>query len=666
MSFANSHSTLLQAGRRFHARRRFDVLAYVEFGPDNGAILIDLGEGGLGFQSVMPVSINQALMFRFKLPAASNYIEGYAEVAWMNESGKGGGLRFVELSTDACAQIRAWAGVLSAHKAGALQAGKSADSDAAQESPTEHVPARSMQESTRPDASNGGDAPAQISDVLAPAESAPGAGLSPGASDAPSSAEGAGEEVPADQALLPEALPAPEFNVEVTAANSTEPLASHVEPLPPAVPPRAATSTVEIGASESTLPKDSEHMVTDAVGSADASERGQEQLRFNGSARFHAGPEIGTAGRSPSNRSAHPGSGIAKTIECSEPTAAAPGRPARSSRVPGSEEGNLVPVEKRQRQQAPANARDSAVRGSFVRQPEKPAPSTTEWQKPVASQGNKLKPEATLASQALKIGIGAAAGACLMLTLVFGAPSLVTRVKGTANARSGGSNRASSRAFQVEVADLNNRRWILRSSGETGSPFSDTPSPRETQPPASARSESAKSSRSEDSADSSRTVQAPQPKLPRPSELALSRPRATQAGEPSAVLVAPSIFDGITPPIGSVSDRLATGGPEAPRIVQPEVQSPSHPSALQAAVLVQRVAPIYPSGARESHLQGEVLVSATIGTDGVPANLKVIKGDERLTAAALTAIRQWRYRPATLGGQSIETQIVITVSFELK
>src|SRR5207302_2516773 len=264
MSFADSLSTLLQVGRRFHPRRRFDILAYVEFGPDNGAILIDLSEGGLGFQSVMPVSINQAMLFRFKLPAASNHIEGHAEVAWMNESGKGGGLRFVELSTDACAEIRAWAGVLSAPEASALQAGKSADSNPAQESPTEHVPARSLQESTRPDASKGGDVAAQISQVLAPAERAPGPGLSPETSEAPSSADGAGEEVPADQAILPEALPAPEFKVEVTAT----PLSSHVEPSPPAVPPIAATSAVQIGASESSLPKDSQHIVTNAVGSA--------------------------------------------------------------------------------------------------------------------------------------------------------------------------------------------------------------------------------------------------------------------------------------------------------------------------------------------------------------------------------------------------------------
>ena len=262
-------------------------------------------------------------------------------------------------------------------------------------------------------------------------------------------------------------------------------------------------------------------------------------------------------------------------------------------------------------------------------------------------------------------GIGAAAGACLVLALVLGVPYLKTQVQATANARSASSNLGNPSAFEVEVADINNRRWILRSGGEAGSPFGDTTSKRETQSPASAAAR--KSSRSDDSANSVETaVETPQPKLAKPAELALSRPRATQTGAASAQLTAPSIFDGITPPIGSVTDRLATGGPEAPGIVPPDSESASRKSALQAAVLVQRVSPVYPSAALQAQVQGEVLVNATIGKDGIPKNLKVIKGDQRLIAAALAAIGQWHYRPATLAGEPIETQIEITIDFHLK
>jgi TonB family protein len=672
MSFANSVLALSQSGRRFHARRRIDGLAYVDFGPDNGGILIDLGEGGLGFQSVIPVSMNQAVPLKFKLPGESNPIEGQAEVAWMNESGKGGGLRFVELSAEARTQIREWTGVLSAPEAGALQAGNGTDSNPEQESATEHAPANSMQESTAAEPSKGADVPAQISDAFAPAESAQVASpeIGPEIGEPPPADEAASEQLPVSPGALPGASSFPEFTAEVTAAaDSTEPLAGQIEWAPPAAPPISAASAADIGASQSTLlrglPQESEHIVEEAAESAADLVDGRAHLRFEESERL-------------SNDSTDRASDMAKTTARPELTVAASAAPAKGARVPASDPRNFVPAQKHQRRPAPskpqsslptASRQDSAVRGSFPRQSQKPVPASAEWENVLASQGDELKPQATLASQALKIGIGAAAGACLVLAVVAGLPILRTRVQATANATSGGSNLANSAAFQVEVADVNNRRWILRSGGEAGSPFGNTPSRRETQTAAStaARNESAKSSRSNDSDSSSDTVDTPQVKLARPAELALSRPHAAQVDEaPAAQLVAPSIFDGITPPVGSLSDRLPASGLDAPGIIQPESQPGVRKSALQSAVLVQRVAPIYPNNALGARIQGQVLVNVTIGQDGVPRDLKVIGGDPRLVAAALSAISQWRYRPATLGGQPIETQAVVTIAFDLK
>src|SRR5579864_159305 len=108
MSSANSVSTSAQSRRRFYARRKMEGLIYVDLGPENGGILIDVGEGGLGFQSVVPVSLDQAVLLKFKVPGVAEPVEGFAEIAWLNESGKGGGLRFVELSENARSQIRSW------------------------------------------------------------------------------------------------------------------------------------------------------------------------------------------------------------------------------------------------------------------------------------------------------------------------------------------------------------------------------------------------------------------------------------------------------------------------------------------------------------------------------------------------------------------------------
>jgi protein TonB len=629
MSSANTVASPLQAGRRSHARRRIDGLTYVEFGPDNGAILIDIGEGGLGFQSVMPVSLNQALLFKFRLPGAAVYLEGFAEVAWMNESGKGGGLRFVDVDEAVSSQIRDWTGVLSAPDSSAVMNDNGSEPDLADETPADATPAA--------EASSEAAVPAIISEVSAAAETAEIPATEP--AETPSAiSESEGFELesapPADQPAAPQALvhvspapvasPIPEFTIEVTPApDSIAPLATPIE--------RAQTpAQIEI------LP-------------------------------FSAHSADG-ASRLPSQK---------ESAAILDPSATSPkpaGVSAPDSKLDSKPESkNLVSAKRRQQKPVPAkpatpappaHGQESALRGSSARQPQKSAPANGEWENFIATQEATSKPQSLL-PQVLKVSIGAAAGGCLVLALVLVVPYLKTQVQATANARSASSNLGNPSPFEVEVADINNRRWILRSGGEAGSPFGDATSKRETQSPASAAAR--KSSRPDDSANSVETaVETPQPKLARPGDLALSRPRATQAGVASAQLTEPSIFDGITPPIGSVPDRLATGGPEAPGIVPPESESATRKSALQAAVLVQRVSPVYPSAALQSQLQGQVLVNATIGKDGIPKNLTVIKGDQRLIAAALAAIGQWHYRPATLAGEPIETQIEITIDFHLK
>jgi TonB family protein len=642
MSSANTVASPLQAGRRSHARRRIDGLTYVEFGPDNGAILIDIGEGGLGFQSVMPVSLNQALLFKFRLPGAAVYLEGFAEVAWMNESGKGGGLRFVDVDEAVSSQIRDWTGVVSAPESSAVKNDNGREPDLADENPAETAmdskPAAAPADATpAAEASNEAAVPAIISEASACAETAEIPATEPaGIPSAISESEGSEVESapPADQPAAPQApahvspapvaSPIPEFTIEVTPApDSIAPLATPIERSQN--PPQ-----IEV------LP-------------------------------FSAHSADGASGL-PSQKESAP---------IVDPSATSPkpaGVPAPYSKLDSKPDSkNLVSAKRRQQKPVPAKpatpapsaySQEPGLRGSSARQPQKSAPANGEWENFIATQEATSRPQALL-PQVLKVSIGAAAGGCLVLALVLGVPYLKTQVQATANARSASSNPGNPSEFEVEVADINNRRWILRSGGEGGSPFGDATSKRETQSPASAAAR--KSSRPDDSANSVETaVETPQPKLGRPGELALSRPRATQTGAASAQLTAPSIFDGITPPIGSVPDRLATGGPEAPGIVPAESESAIRKSALQAAVLVQRVSPVYPSAALQSQLQGQVLVSATIGKDGIPRNLTVIKGDQRLIAAALAAIGQWHYRPATLAGEPIETQIEITIDFHLK
>jgi protein TonB len=51
--------------------------------------------------------------------------------------------------------------------------------------------------------------------------------------------------------------------------------------------------------------------------------------------------------------------------------------------------------------------------------------------------------------------------------------------------------------------------------------------------------------------------------------------------------------------------------------------------------------------------------------DGTVKNLEVMEGDPTLAAAALTAVKQWVYKPTLLNGAPVEVLTSIDVNFTL-
>jgi protein TonB len=82
-------------------------------------------------------------------------------------------------------------------------------------------------------------------------------------------------------------------------------------------------------------------------------------------------------------------------------------------------------------------------------------------------------------------------------------------------------------------------------------------------------------------------------------------------------------------------------------------------------LLVHRVEPSYPPLARAARIQGEVVLSAVISINGDIQNLQLVSGHPMLVPAAITAVRQWRYKPYLLNGQPVEVETTITVIFSL-
>jgi protein TonB len=84
--------------------------------------------------------------------------------------------------------------------------------------------------------------------------------------------------------------------------------------------------------------------------------------------------------------------------------------------------------------------------------------------------------------------------------------------------------------------------------------------------------------------------------------------------------------------------------------------------------LVERVVPEYPPRARELEIEGQVLLEVVLDRRGRPeADIKVLKSVKLLDAAAIAAVRQWRFRPARGGdGRAVRVVMEVPVRFVLR
>jgi protein TonB len=88
---------------------------------------------------------------------------------------------------------------------------------------------------------------------------------------------------------------------------------------------------------------------------------------------------------------------------------------------------------------------------------------------------------------------------------------------------------------------------------------------------------------------------------------------------------------------------------------------------VSAPVPVERAEPDYPETARRLHQEGVVILEAVITASGRVEDVRILKSvNPLLDASAERAVRQWRYRPATLNGRAVNVYLTVTVTFGLK
>jgi periplasmic protein TonB len=86
---------------------------------------------------------------------------------------------------------------------------------------------------------------------------------------------------------------------------------------------------------------------------------------------------------------------------------------------------------------------------------------------------------------------------------------------------------------------------------------------------------------------------------------------------------------------------------------------------VTTGLLIKKVNPEYPEEARSQRIRGVVVLMAVISKEGKIVDLKPVSGDPLLTAAAVKAVKKWRYKPYLLQGRPVEVDTQIQVNFTL-
>ena len=142
----------------------------------------------------------------------------------------------------------------------------------------------------------------------------------------------------------------------------------------------------------------------------------------------------------------------------------------------------------------------------------------------------------------------------------------------------------------------------------------------------------------------------PKPAAPAPQQ-------APQAVERAAVTPTATRAEAPPQPVAAVPQIQVPISTAAPTLAAPKVSQ-----STPAQVLTQ-VMPKYPDMARTMKASGSVQLEASVGKDGSVKGVKVLSGHTLLRDAAAQAVRQWKYKPATLNGEPVESTVQVTVKF---
>ena len=143
---------------------------------------------------------------------------------------------------------------------------------------------------------------------------------------------------------------------------------------------------------------------------------------------------------------------------------------------------------------------------------------------------------------------------------------------------------------------------------------------------------------------------------------------STAVAPPTSAATAPTAPVATKPEANKTSDKPADSKKNAVAATPSDTQLPGENSAIILSSkgaekrLVQSVPPKYPVEARS--VQGTVVLKAVVDANGKVEGLRLVEGNATLAAAAIQAVKQWRYRPYLREGKAQAFQTIVIVDFQ--
>jgi protein TonB len=161
-----------------------------------------------------------------------------------------------------------------------------------------------------------------------------------------------------------------------------------------------------------------------------------------------------------------------------------------------------------------------------------------------------------------------------------------------------------------------------------------------------------------------------------PRELDMAHPRAPAAraetGAPAktapALVVATDDTPRFTIAIGPGDDSYGAVSTRGAALSHEDASEPlPEPSVDVPARLLMGLAPSYPGAARAEGIEGDVRLELVVGVSGAVEGARVVRGVGRgLDEAALRAVRQFRFAPATKASHAVRVRMGWAMQFRLQ